>query len=73
MNSNIQEEVFEMLDNAVDNGYPHEYNKKPEHYIAEMVEQSGRPEINNTNELSSACDAVRYWRLVNKEKNNSRN
>lgn len=66
MGSEIQEVVFEALDNAVGNGYPHDYTFDCEQYVHEMVEQGVFDRDLTLNEFDAAVDAVEYWRLANK-------
>lgn len=65
MKNKIQEIVWENLDNQIENGYPHDWDMAPLHYVEQMIDYSGTPALNTQQDWDTACDAVEYWRIAN--------
>jgi hypothetical protein len=66
--SHITTHVMEMLDAAThENGYPHDYDRNPMDYVAEMDEQSGIDGYDSRNvaHRELAVMGVTKWREKN--------
>jgi len=60
----IFDDVYENLENAIENGYEHDNDKPAKHYIDEMIEQGALRDtiVNGGWEYRLAVKAVHSWR-----------
>lgn len=68
---NIQNQVIEMLDNVLANGYPHNYRLTPREQVAEIVDYSGLQafDFEQDQDMQAAMHGVEIWRGKHTEEN----
>ena len=64
---NIYDQIYEALDNEVENGWGHDHNKEPYDYVLDIYEKSGIKGFNLLDNMEEAADAVRDWRAERRE------
>lgn len=60
----IYDQVYEALDNAVANDYPHEYDRPAKYYVLEIHDWSGIEGFNHEDgeDIAEGVKAVQQWR-----------
>ena len=63
----IYDQVYDALNNARDNDYPHEYDRKSDDIVLEINDWSGILDFdhNSAEDLGKGMDAVFDWRRDN--------